>query len=169
MGCSCGHWVFNSYSASHDNWCTATLWNRIMTAQCKGMGEVGSARYEPALLPPCPSIRVLSYSNCQEIHSRQQTGLAVQVLSTDFYDVFLFIVGPICWGNNSYVLILRSGERCVFVIWSCIIIIHNVLRQSTMKHCFPYILLIKSLSPLNVISADKSVTEYNHCNIHCTS
>ena len=29
------------------------------------MGEVGSARYEPALLPPCPSIRVLSYSNCQ--------------------------------------------------------------------------------------------------------
>ena len=59
--------VLNSYCASHDNWCTATLWNRIMTAQCEGMGEVGSARYEPALLPPCPSIRVLSYSNCQEI------------------------------------------------------------------------------------------------------
>ena len=58
--------VINSYSASHDNWCTATLWNRIMTARCEGMGEVGSARYEPALLPPCPSIRVLSYSNCQE-------------------------------------------------------------------------------------------------------
>ena len=55
----------NSYSASHDNWCTVTLWNRIMTAQCEGMGEVGSARYEPALLPPCPSIRVLGYSNCQ--------------------------------------------------------------------------------------------------------
>ena len=36
-----------------------------MTAQCEGMGEVGSARYEPALLPPCQSIRVLSYSNCQ--------------------------------------------------------------------------------------------------------
>ena len=68
---------FNSYSASHDSWCTAALWNRIMTAQCEGMGEVGSARYEPALLPPCPSIRVLSYSNCQEIHSRQQTGLVV--------------------------------------------------------------------------------------------
>ena len=55
----------NSYSASHDNWCTVTLWNRTMTAQCEGMGEVGSARYEPALLPPCQSIRVLSYSNCQ--------------------------------------------------------------------------------------------------------
>ena len=39
--------------------------NRVITAQCEGMGEVGSARYEPALLPPCPSIRALSYSNCQ--------------------------------------------------------------------------------------------------------
>ena len=57
--------IFNSYSASHDNWCTATLWNRIMTVQCEGMGEVGLARYKPALLPPCPSIRALCYSNCQ--------------------------------------------------------------------------------------------------------
>ena len=32
-------------------------------AQWKGMGDVGSARYEPALLPPCPTIKVLSYSN----------------------------------------------------------------------------------------------------------
>ena len=32
-------------------------------AQWKGMGDVGSARYEPALLPPCPTIRILSYSN----------------------------------------------------------------------------------------------------------
>ena len=71
------HCATDSYSASHNNWCSATLWNRIMTAQCEGMGEVGSARYEPALLPPCPNIRVLGYSNCQEIHSRQQTGLAV--------------------------------------------------------------------------------------------
>ena len=28
-----------------------------------GDGDVGSARYEPALLPPCPTIRVLSYSS----------------------------------------------------------------------------------------------------------
>ena len=28
-------------------------------------GDVGAARYELALLPPCPTIRVLSYSNCQ--------------------------------------------------------------------------------------------------------
>ena len=32
-------------------------------AQWEGMGDVGSARYEPALLPSCPTIRVLSYSN----------------------------------------------------------------------------------------------------------
>ena len=32
-------------------------------AQREGMEDVGSARYEPALLPPCPTIRVLSYSN----------------------------------------------------------------------------------------------------------
>ena len=32
-------------------------------AQWEGMGDVGSARYEPALLPPCPTIRVLSYGN----------------------------------------------------------------------------------------------------------
>ena len=27
-------------------------------AQWEGMGDVRSARYEPALLPPCPTIRV---------------------------------------------------------------------------------------------------------------
>ena len=32
-------------------------------AQWEGMGDVGSARYEPALLPPCPTIRGLSYRN----------------------------------------------------------------------------------------------------------
>ena len=32
-------------------------------AQWEGIGDVGSARYEPALLPPCPTIRVLCYSN----------------------------------------------------------------------------------------------------------
>ena len=32
-------------------------------AQWEGMRDVGPARYEPALLPPCPTIRVLSYSN----------------------------------------------------------------------------------------------------------
>ena len=45
---------FNSYSANHDNWCTATLWNRIMTAQCEGMGEVRSVRYLTDLTSPMP-------------------------------------------------------------------------------------------------------------------
>ena len=48
--------------------------NRVITAQCEGIGEVGSARYEPALLPPCPSIRALCYSNCQRsTQSHQQS------------------------------------------------------------------------------------------------
>ena len=34
-----------------------------INAQWEGMGDVGSARYKPALLPPYPTIRVLSYSN----------------------------------------------------------------------------------------------------------
>ena len=34
-----------------------TLLNRIITAQWEGMGDVGSARYEPVLPPPCPTIR----------------------------------------------------------------------------------------------------------------
>ena len=34
-----------------------------INAQWEGMGDVGLARYEPALLPPCPTIKVLSYSN----------------------------------------------------------------------------------------------------------
>ena len=32
-------------------------------AEWEGMGDVGSARYEAALLPPCSTIMVLSYSN----------------------------------------------------------------------------------------------------------
>ena len=42
---------------------TLTLLLMTIDAQWEGMGDVGSARYEPALLPPWPTIRVLSYSN----------------------------------------------------------------------------------------------------------
>ena len=42
---------------------TLTVLVTAIDAQWEGMGDVGSARYEPALLPPCPTIRVLSYSN----------------------------------------------------------------------------------------------------------
>ena len=43
------------------------------------MGGVGSARYEPALLPPCPTIRALSYSNLSIF--RNSTLLRVNCLS----------------------------------------------------------------------------------------
>ena len=42
---------------------TLTVLVATIDAQWDGMGDVGSARYELALLPPCPTIRVLSYSS----------------------------------------------------------------------------------------------------------
>ena len=39
---------------------TLTVLAMTIDAQWEGMGDVGSARYEPALLPPCPTIRVLA-------------------------------------------------------------------------------------------------------------
>ena len=42
---------------------TLTVLVATINAQWEGMWDVGSARYEPALLPPCLTIRVLSYSN----------------------------------------------------------------------------------------------------------
>ena len=44
-------------------WLTLTVLVTTIDAQWEGMGDVGSARYEPALLPSCPTIRVLSCSN----------------------------------------------------------------------------------------------------------
>ena len=42
---------------------TLTMLVATIDAQWEGMGDVGSARYELALPPPCSTIRVLSYSN----------------------------------------------------------------------------------------------------------
>ena len=42
---------------------TLTVLVATIDAQWEGKGDVGSVRYEPALLPPCPTIRVLSYSS----------------------------------------------------------------------------------------------------------
>ena len=42
---------------------TLTVLVATIDAQWEWIGDVGLARYEPALLPPCPTIRVLSYSN----------------------------------------------------------------------------------------------------------
>ena len=56
-----------SYKAFFNNELYVLLTLEVLVAtidaQWEGMGDVRSARYEPALLPPCPTIRVLSYSN----------------------------------------------------------------------------------------------------------
>ena len=56
---------YNLLSVSSSNLYVLTLKVLVTTidAQWEGMGDVGSARYESALLPPCPTIRVLSCSN----------------------------------------------------------------------------------------------------------
>ena len=43
-----------------DSYLTLKVLVATIDAQWEGMGDVGSARYEPALLPPCPTIRALS-------------------------------------------------------------------------------------------------------------
>ena len=50
-------------SDTKESMLTLTVLVTTIDAQWEGMGDVGSARFEPALLPPCPTIRVLSYSN----------------------------------------------------------------------------------------------------------
>ena len=42
----------------HNQWTLITVLVATIGEQWEGMGDVGSARYEPALLPPCPAIRV---------------------------------------------------------------------------------------------------------------
>ena len=60
-----GKGLWYSSSSVLASCCSLTLKVLVTTidAQWEGMRDVGSARYEPALLPPCPTIRVLSYSN----------------------------------------------------------------------------------------------------------
>ena len=53
--------IYKQYTATKN--LTLTVLVATIDVQWKGMGDVGSARYEPALLPPCPIIRGLSYSN----------------------------------------------------------------------------------------------------------
>ena len=47
----------------HHDQLTLKVLVATIDAQWEGMGDVGSVRYEPALLPPYPTIRGLSYSN----------------------------------------------------------------------------------------------------------
>ena len=52
---------------NHRTNCLKVLTLKVLVAtidaQWEGMGDVGLVRYEPALLPPRPTVRVISYSN----------------------------------------------------------------------------------------------------------
>ena len=60
---SANKWPEGCTDTSLCSWLTLKVLVATIDAQWEGMGDVGSARYEPALLPPSPTIRVLSYSN----------------------------------------------------------------------------------------------------------
>ena len=55
--------IISAYETRGYNRLTLKVLVATIDAQWEGMGDVGSARYEPALLPPCPTIRVLSHSS----------------------------------------------------------------------------------------------------------
>ena len=55
------------------------------------MGDEGSAKYEPELLPPCPTIRDLSYSNCQRSTHSISKSIARNLLMTiSRYNILLY-------------------------------------------------------------------------------
>ena len=56
----CYNETFIAVHHSQLPWLTLTVLVATIDAQWEGMGDVGSARYEPALLPPCPTIRAFS-------------------------------------------------------------------------------------------------------------
>ena len=74
------------------HWLTLKVLVATIDAQWEGMGDVGSARYEPALLPPCPTIRVISYSIL--VHFRKFSTLRVN--SVDWGEGKLLIARQQC-------------------------------------------------------------------------
>ena len=77
------HFVY--FGAIHCAWCDLHVNGMNLKhgySTVGGDGDVGSVGYEPALLPPCPTIRVLSYSNCQRSTPLYFRNL---VLKTEFF------------------------------------------------------------------------------------
>ena len=110
--------LLNSYSASHDNWCTATLWNRIMTAQCEGMGKVGSARYidiQPSLScnDTCHSSPLLPHIASEQSGCLQINNVKVlcwkKVVHPDFEGVLT---------RPSWDTLMKANKQETSLLWS---------------------------------------------------
>ena len=82
------------------------------------MGDVGSARYEPALLPPCPSIRVLSSSNCQTEIQPLHVSMNVQKFSTSIVnrEGWLLLTLYIS-GNNGISRLCSVSINMHYIAW----------------------------------------------------
>ena len=96
------------------------------------MGDVGSARYEPALLPPCPTIRGLSYSNCQEIHPLHFRNLALQGLISGG----AFEGKALCSYHNSHFEFLTDTCQSTHIIPADIRDGRKALTQGRWLHLF---------------------------------
>ena len=88
--------------------CGLTLTVLVVTidAQWEGMGDVGSARYEPALLPPCPTIRALIMLQ-QLVNFQKFSTLRVNKQSVQRGCSYL--VNGLSWEDIGYMISLRSG------------------------------------------------------------
>ena len=119
-----------------------------MTAQCEGMGEVGSARYEPALLPPCQSIRVLCYSILLRDPLKPADGPGSVSVKEDFLIY-----------NYHNALMLLSSQRLHFII--------NIMQTNTIPillipYCSIFCYLENKMWELNIKINCSLVTTDNY-------
>ena len=117
------------------------------------MGDVGSARYEPALLPPCPTIRVLSNSNCQ-----RSTHLILQELKLTYNK-----------GEGPYTVVnsfnFYRGCLCIYV---CLFITLSAAKPSNLTNKYihsalvwlpPYLAWLMSVWLLNGMIARRKQSQ----------
>ena len=118
----------NIFYSEEKDWALHTtrqcpLQNRVITAQCEGMGEVGSARYEPALLPPCPSIRALRYSNCRTCNSNNSNSRTwdqyINCLCSSLFGSQRMVTLKICGNSNSFFEFLECSVAQTSISGTC--------------------------------------------------
>ena len=109
LGCSYPAFFFNSRELSGH--LTLKVLVATIDAQWEGMGDVGSARYKPALVPPCPTIRVLSYSNLVNFQKFSTVRVKLHICYR--------MGGWLGLGLNPAGV--NFGGQCQWWIWPCLI------------------------------------------------
>ena len=96
-----------------------------INAQWEGMGDIGSARYELALLPPCPTIRVLSYSICQrsthssfQMNMQKFSTLRVKLVYNLLNLIIISTVSLACENVNTITTAFACNQLYIFITYS---------------------------------------------------